>query len=824
MPIVDSTQHTTNAELRESFKRLLPRRLAAVKELCNNLCHNEWNTMDLERSYHAIQNLAGSSGNFGLVEVSDSLFSLEVYLASFIDSGITPGAIQLSEIDKLNEKLTPLIDEISNITPQSTPPSDEISVTPLADEQTFKPYRISYLSSQLAIDSEIIKQFETISAAIVHHSDQWEFITDLVNNPPHAAIIDASILNNINRIGETINHVRSEHDSRLPVIFLSSQSDLNTRLKAMRSGADAFFCTPFNPQEIVERVSELMRPEQNDPYRVLVVEDDRSQAVFCQSILKKMGMQTRYVDEPLNVMEVLDSFNPDLILMDLYMPGCDGAELTALIRERADYIHTPIVFLSGEKDLNVHLDALSHGGDDFLSKPVRPKHLISTVKNRIKRAREMALKAGHGNPNRKDTITGLYSRPYFLDQLNEALNSKEPLNGGLLYIEIDDPNKISEKTGYSGADDLTRLLSTLVGAHLNKGDIPARFSDHSFIALVPTCDTESMLLRATQLQKTVENHLFEIKNQSITITISIGIYAFSKTSNDPGASISKAEKALKLSQSKGGNCSSVYELPASQTDPNANQKHSLLDSLNDAIDRESFEVLYQPMVSLQDQPGEQYQALIRLRQESGKLTPAASFIPLAEEHDLILQIDKIVLSRALTVLDEHHRKGKQTRLFLSQSHKIFDQYDRLMWLDEQLRTRHLSGRWMCLEFRMEHLKHNLKQAQDFLAKLSQIGLKSSVSNFGADSDAFQILKHLPVDYVKVSSAFIKGLGRNADANEKFSTLVEQAHEEGKTVIAPMIEDAYSVIPLWSSGVDYIQGNFVQRPDSGLHFDFSDSAF
>jgi Response regulator containing a CheY-like receiver domain and a GGDEF domain len=135
-----------------------------------------------------------------------------------------------------------------------------------------------------------------------------------------------------------------------------------------------------------------------DPYRVLIVEDDRSQAIFAESILRKAGMTTRMCTDPLAALDQLDEFQPELILMDLYMPACDGMELTSIIREREAFVSTPIVFLSGEQNEEKHFEALDSGGDDFLNKPIRPKHLIAAVTNRVRRARQLERRGTGGSP------------------------------------------------------------------------------------------------------------------------------------------------------------------------------------------------------------------------------------------------------------------------------------------------------------------------------------------------------------------------------------------------------------------------------------------
>ena len=162
------------------------------------------------------------------------------------------------------------------------------------------------------------------------------------------------------------------------------------------------------------------RPEeQGEPaYRILIVEDDRSQALFAQSILKGSGMDAEVVALASEALAAMERFQPDLMLMDLHMPGMTGTELTAQIRHNAAYAHTPVVFLTGDTDPERHLEVLDSGADDYLSKPVRPRHLIAAVQNRVRRAR--ALKQQREQEVRRHPATGLLTRNYMLQQLSLA--------------------------------------------------------------------------------------------------------------------------------------------------------------------------------------------------------------------------------------------------------------------------------------------------------------------------------------------------------------------------------------------------------------------
>lgn len=124
-------------------------------------------------------------------------------------------------------------------------------------------------------------------------------------------------------------------------------------------------------------------------YRILIVEDDRSQARFAESILRNAGMQTCWIGSAAELAPALTDFAPDLVLMDLHLPDGDGIALTARIRDDPAHAHLQIVFLSGEIDQEKRFAALDHGADDFLLKPIRPRHLIAAIRNRIMRARAL---------------------------------------------------------------------------------------------------------------------------------------------------------------------------------------------------------------------------------------------------------------------------------------------------------------------------------------------------------------------------------------------------------------------------------------------------
>src|SRR5690606_23984122 len=192
-------------------------------------------------------------------------------------------------------------------------------------------------------------------------------------------------------------------------------------------------------------------------YRVLVVEDDLSQALFAESVLSGAGMQAAVVSVASEVMASLATFRPDLVLMDLHMPGMDGVELTHLIRGHPTHGHVPIVFLTGDPDPERQFEVLEVGADDFLTKPVRPRHLIAAVQSRVRRARLLRHERSGGM---RHPATGLFTRSHMLQRLNSMIPGDR--SGALYLVEIAGVGALRDRYGYAGLEQLLTDAATRV--------------------------------------------------------------------------------------------------------------------------------------------------------------------------------------------------------------------------------------------------------------------------------------------------------------------------------------------------------------------------
>ena len=962
MAVSGDSQKSRDAQLRRAFQKHLPRRIASIQRRLRALASNAWDINTLHLIYVEVQQLAGSSGKYGLVEASEQLSSLEVVLAAYLASGAMPNAEQSDEINLRVAELDSIsggadLEEIDIGAPAVVA---KIIATPSLPEPDVAPSGLPLIENIptfivppavfLPFDPNLAKPFHDLSAAVavtadaeelaafndpelgrlaenmelevgdiadqivtgddqfnVQESDevseQWQadvrrvaekkpepeaqilaepepplievaaeaastdpapppaikkpraggrqptlyflhrrddrsqaLVTELeqkyeVNSfsevdefkdqlsamGPDAVLIDGVFIDEIEMLGPLVHKIRQKQNRPMPMLAFSEATDVGQRLKILRAGADAFLKNTASAREVMQRLSELMRSPEDDPYRVLIVEDDRSQAMFAESILRKAGMDVRQERDPMKVMDHLEEFRPELILMDLYMPDCDGMELTSIIRERNDFINTPIVFLSGESDTDKHFDALLAGGDDFLSKPIRPRHLIQAVTNRVQRARALARRQ-LTSPGKPDTVTGLAERPQLLERVNDLLadfdQAAPEKPGGVLYVEIDDPLELRKRLGLAGFEQLADQLGPLFSALLGKQDMATRYGDNAYCLLLPKRPMKTLLQVAADCVGSVAKHLFHVEHQSTGLTVSIGVCPLSSQFADAGALISAAERACNQGYMQGVSRINVQELGhdfAEESD------EAIAMTVGAALDNDDLQVLFQPIVSLRGTPEEQYQALVRVAGDDGVPVPASKLIPAAERHGLIRRIDRWMLNRALTVIDERKRSARPIRLFVNQSSQSLSDKELLPRLYKQLQTRGVDPGYLVLEFKLPEIINRLKAAVAFSRRLQHIGVGVSLGAFDGSNTAFQALNHLGVDYVKLpASDEQNAVGKN------LSGVIQRLHQLEKLVIIPAIEDAKTAAKLWQTGVDYIQGYFVQPPEPELVYQFNES--
>jgi CheY-like chemotaxis protein len=173
---------------------------------------------------------------------------------------------------------------------------------------------------------------------------------------------------------------------RIGLFVVARGDDARLRIKAGHAGADGFFVMPGDVDGLAREIVDVLH-DRVDKYRALIVDDDASMTIVIESVLRRSGLETRVINDPAAALPVLEDFLPDVILLDLHMPGLNGLELLSLFRAHPKTAFIPVVLISGDEEEERRFETLTAGGDDYLLKPIRPKHLVAAVTGRAQRAR-----------------------------------------------------------------------------------------------------------------------------------------------------------------------------------------------------------------------------------------------------------------------------------------------------------------------------------------------------------------------------------------------------------------------------------------------------
>ncbi len=341
--------------------------------------------------------------------------------------------------------------------------------------------------------------------------------------------------------------------SKAEVVFLTEEysATLQQRLIACRAGGTYFYVRPAVPQ-LIRSVEKFYSATALSPLKVLVMDDSKSQARFCEKAFSSVGMLTYVVTNPMEILHAMEDFQPEIIVMDMYMPGCTGTELASVIRQQPEYLRLPILFLSGEEDRDIQLSAMKQGGDDFLTKPIDPKHLIATVQNRGERARVL------NNLIVRDSLTGLYNHTHILDRLQQACRQAKEHNKPLCFamVDIDFFKKVNDSYGHPVGDKVISALSLFLKQRLRHSDSIGRYGGEEFAVILADTQDKDALHVMNEIREVFSQLEHSAGDTEFKVSFSCGICSF--TGDNFEHIIKHADEALYQAKRQGRNNVQLY--------------------------------------------------------------------------------------------------------------------------------------------------------------------------------------------------------------------------------------------------------------------------
>lgn len=363
-----------------------------------------------------------------------------------------------------------------------------------------------------------------------------ELLTAAAETPPDVVLLDCGVGDGLD---QATRHALSELATRVPLACISDDGAVTARLDAVRMGGQAYFTRPLDMTSLLDTLDRMTAPPQADTGKVLIVDDSRALANFYAAHLGEAGFVCQIVTDPLKTLDALEENTPDLILLDMNMPGASGQEIARIIRQQDAFLSIPIVFLSAETDLDRQREAMSLGGDEFLQKPIEPTHLISAVKSRVLRYRALrALMV-------RDSLTGLLNHTTFKERLRaeaaRAARQGKPLSVAL--IDIDHFKSVNDQYGHPVGDRVIKNISRLLRQRLRGADVIGRYGGEEFAVALPDTPLDKAVSVIDQIRATFAAIEQRAGNSGFHSTFSAGV-AQCPPLHDSEALIKAADEAL----------------------------------------------------------------------------------------------------------------------------------------------------------------------------------------------------------------------------------------------------------------------------------------
>jgi diguanylate cyclase (GGDEF)-like protein len=503
------------ARLRETFIRQLPEQVMQARRALEACPANHPGQALLEALHRSVHTLRGSCASFKLAALAEVAAEGETLLQALLKGDLEPQSQWHDRIGSCLEKMelilaqTPLaarsaLPEPEVASSDSGRPGQKVKSVFLCEEE---PLLCQALADQLACFGFEVTAFIDLEA----------FQGAALECRPDAIVMDLWPSGRPLGGAEVAAALRAKHG--VPLVILTSRGDLSCRLAAVRAGACAYFMKPVNVTILASTLDALTQQEETDPCRILIVDDDAHLAELHAATLQGVGMETRILTDPLEALPELFDFRPDLILMDMHMPGCSGVDLAKVIRQIDSFLSIPIVFLSSETDLDMQFDARRMGGDEFLAKPIKPDHLIAAVAVRAERMKLLRSQVV------RDGMTGLFNHTAAKAHLEDVMARAERSGREFCFamIDLDKFKSVNDTYGHPVGDRVLVVLANLLRQRLRKTDIVGRYGGEEFAVILPDCPLPEAIACLDQLRESFGGIRFVSGEREFTSSFSCGV-------------------------------------------------------------------------------------------------------------------------------------------------------------------------------------------------------------------------------------------------------------------------------------------------------------
>jgi diguanylate cyclase (GGDEF)-like protein/PAS domain S-box-containing protein len=619
------------------------------------------------------------------------------------------------------------------------------------------------------------------------------------------------------------------HD--VPIVVITAYNDRDFRLTALEAGATDFLQSPVDRREFQSRARTLLafRKQQlsvRDRAEQLEHEQDDSH----QNLAELLGSRIDVLGDVLDTIPIIISAtdrngrclfanSQQAAVLGTTQAALVGREISALYggaRRRHDAEMNATVIATG-KPIPPYEDMIDHDGVRLVyltnKAPLRDEAgvtvgvLTSAVDITGRKRAENHL----NHMARHDVLTGLPNRILFRDRLQAEIETvqRSGQHIAVFLLDLDRFKLINDTRGHHVGDQLLEKVATRISSTLGPDDCAARLGGDEFaIIQARIADEAEAAERAERLLREIA-HTYGLDHHDVVLSASLGISLAPQDGMTPDELLRTADLAMYNAKGAGGD---TFRFFRPEMNREAQAIAALEADLHAAIERQEFQLHYQPQFSAKTGAVSSAEALIRWQHPKRGLLPPGDFLRLAEETGLIIPIGGWVLRRACEQLIEWRAQGiEMPRISVNLSPLQFQRQDVLGLVREVLNETGLDASSLELEIVENVLVQNRGAVAETLRQLRELGVRIAIDDFGTGYSSLQYLRELPVDCLKIDRSFVMGLPFSAKDAAIVHALTGLGHDLGMTITAEGVETEQQRLLLRTIGCDQLQGYYLGRP-------------
>lgn len=583
---------------------------------------------------------------------------------------------------------------------------------------------------------------------------------------------------------------------------------------------------------------------------IIIVDDTPANLRVLAAMLTEQGYNVRKALNGRMALKACQTVLPDLILLDVMMPGMNGYEVCQRLKADEQTCQIPVIFVSALNGAFDKVKAFSVGGSDYITKPFQVEEVLVRIQNQLalraaeikilqlnaeleQRVKERTYQLEMANQEfireiveRKqlenqllhmalhDPLTGLPNRALFVEHLETALGRAKEQSDyqfAVLFLDCDRFKVVNDSLGHLVGDELLIAIARRLEASLSPVDTLARLGGDEFAILLENItDSAIPVLVAERILKQLSRY-FQLSRYEVFITASIGIVLGNIYYDQPEYLLRDADTAMYRAKSLGKARYHVFDPTMHQE---ALQLLQLENDLRRAVERSEFIVYYQPIVCLTTGRIAGFEALVRWQHPTRGLVSPGEFIPVAEETGLITSIDTWVLEEAchqLRIWQQFLGSDEILTISVNLSVRQFSQPNLIEKIDQIIQITKLNPDSLKLEITETAIMENSHIITTIIQHLKERKIQLIVDDFGTGYSSLSYLHRFPVNGLKIDQSFVKRMNGDPENMGLVPGMVGIARSMGMSAIAEGVETPEQLAQLRSINCDFGQGYLFSKP-------------